>query len=46
MAVTLFNAQIVEAIKQKLIALGVAGDLTAAEKMLRRYLTYGIYTTR
>jgi hypothetical protein len=36
MAVTLFNAQIVEAVKQKLIALEVAGDLTIAEKMLRQ----------
>ena len=35
MAVTLFNAQIVEAVKQKLIALEVAGDLTMPEKMLR-----------
>ena len=39
MAVTLFNAQIVEAVKQKLIALEVAGDLTAAEKELRRIVT-------
>ena len=38
MAVTLFNAQIVEAVKQKLIALEVAGDLTAAEKMLRQVI--------
>ena len=37
MAVTLFNAQIVEAVKQKLIALEVAGELSAAEKELRRF---------
>jgi hypothetical protein len=38
MAVTLFNAQIVEAIKQKLIAIEVAGDLTAPEKALRQVI--------
>jgi len=38
MAVTLFNAQIVEAVKQKLIALEVAGDLTMPEKMLRQVI--------